>query len=322
MTRPRLKPWLLAAAAVVGTAGTVGTAVATEAGAAELGEALSERWYYTEVVVFERPEVDEEADGEDLLHGNGRVFPIETRAFRPGPEGFAAGYRLAPRARLDLVFPYLDPDALEGEPDPRPAGDAPPPIAPELGPDPLLDYLAARAAFEERLRADAYRWLDEDTFTLDAEARRLERAGGYRILHHGRWLQPVPPRESPQPLLVQAGRRYGDAFALEGTVGVTRGRYLHFRADLVYREPLLGLDPIDRPLPPPGAPAPPPAPLRAVDLEGDADAYMQLGGSRRLRDGELHYLDHPKLGVLVRIEPVAVPERLSAARADLEESAE
>ncbi len=46
---------------------------------------------------------------------------------------------------------------------------------------------------------------------------------------------------------------------------------------------------------------------------------MQLLASRRLRSGEAHYLDHPKLGVLVRIEPVTPPESLSAAYLALEE---
>jgi hypothetical protein len=29
-----------------------------------------------------------------------------------------------------------------------------------------------------------------------------------------------------------------------------------------------------------------------------------------MRSGELHYLDHPKLGILVRIDPVTIPQPL------------
>ncbi len=47
--------------------------------------------------------------------------------------------------------------------------------------------------------------------------------------------------------------------------------------------------------------------------------YMQLHESRRMRSGELHYLDHPKLGILVRIDPVQIPDSLSEAYTALEE---
>jgi len=39
-------------------------------------------------------------------------------------------------------------------------------------------------------------------------------------------------------------------------------------------------------------------------------AYLRLDQSRRVRSGELHYLDHPELGVLVRITPVEADPRL------------
>ncbi|MBV1905373.1 MAG: peptidoglycan binding protein CsiV [Pseudomonadales bacterium] len=39
--------------------------------------------------------------------------------------------------------------------------------------------------------------------------------------------------------------------------------------------------------------------------------WMQLSESRRMRSTELHYLDHPKFGVLLRIDPVKIPEQLS-----------
>ena len=50
--------------------------------------------------------------------------------------------------------------------------------------------------------------------------------------------------------------------------------------------------------------------------------YMVMEESRRVRSGELHYLDHPKLGVLVRISPVVVPDALASAYLALEEDSE
>jgi hypothetical protein len=39
---------------------------------------------------------------------------------------------------------------------------------------------------------------------------------------------------------------------------------------------------------------------------------MELREQRRMRSGELHYLDHPKFGVLARIDPVQAPDESPA----------
>ena len=44
----------------------------------------------------------------------------------------------------------------------------------------------------------------------------------------------------------------------------------------------------------------------------DPARHVLLSESRRMRPGELHYLDHPWLGILVRIEPVDAPDALLA----------
>ncbi|MEQ9005302.1 MAG: CsiV family protein [Pseudomonadales bacterium] len=272
---------------------------------------VSQRWYYTEVVIFQRPQVLEHAGEETLVRERGARLPrglrlMQGTGVRPPP--------LDPMTRLCLNFPVL---TLAPAPAPFDAiGTEAPAIAPRLEPDPVLDALRRLRAFEDELTASSYRWLPADTLTLGAHAARRARRGGYQVLLHGRWLQPVPPREAPVAMLVQTGPRYGDAYALEGSIGVTLGRFLHFRAELAYREPLMGRAPIDQALAPAtdGSDAARAEPLRALTPgELVPDGYLLLQESRRMRSGELHYLDHPKLGILVRIEPVAVPPDLAAA---------
>ena len=55
-----------------------------------------------------------------------------------------------------------------------------------------------------------------------------------------------------------------------------------------------------------------PTPLLAArsDLEAELPPYVRLDQSRRLRSGELHYIDHPEIGMLVLITPVVAPEKL------------
>ena len=304
------------------------------AAAEQLEDHFTRDWYYTEVVVFQRPRVQDHATEENLIR---QPEPLvrSVRSFLLPPDRRWSAYRLYPATRLQLAFPYLDHERLRGalleevdakdEALPARVGAAdPPPIEPRLAPDPLLDFLNQLASFEEQLERNSYRWLEPNAFTLSPEAAALARRGGYRVILHGRWLQPVPNRAAPEPLLIQAGPRYGDLFGLVGTFDVTLGRYLHFRAHLLYTEPLLGRSPVTRALPPPQAAAaglvPPAAPPRLSEQDLDPAGYMQLLESRRVRHGELHYLDHPKLGVLVRIEPVTPPDSLIAAYAALEDA--
>ena len=309
--------------------------------AEKLTDHFSHDWYYTEVLVFQRPGVQDHASEEKLAQP-AAPLPRSMRSFALPPAERWAAYRLDPQARAFLTFPYLDQEALApAAPEPpqrRDEGAAgAPAIDPRLAPDPLLDLLNRIAAFEATLERNSYRWLEADTFTLTPVARTLVRRGGHQVILHGRWLQPVPPREAPEPLLIQGGPRYADTFALEGVFDVTRGRYLHFRAHLLYTEPLLGRRPVDRALAPvrqrpPGLSALEPTPaaqrsmaeplleeLGLTERDLAPAGFMQMRESRRVREGELHYLDHPKLGVVVRIEPVIPPESLTAAYEALEQ---
>ncbi|MEM7219119.1 MAG: CsiV family protein [Pseudomonadota bacterium] len=47
------------------------------------------------------------------------------------------------------------------------------------------------------------------------------------------------------------------------------------------------------------------------DAAGEAlPAYYRMNQSRRVRSGELHYIDHPAFGILVQVTPVAIPQML------------
>ena len=168
----------------------------------------------------------------------------------------------------------------------------PPRIHPTLAPHPLLDLLSAAAAAERLLQQNSYRWLDASALQLQAEARRIRRAPNLQVIWHGRWMQPTPARDAGEPLLLQVGPQSNSLHALEGTLQITLGRYLHFQAELWH--------------PAQGPPA-------SESGEQGAFPYVTLNQSRTMRSGELHYLDHPEIGVLVRIDPVPVPTELAEA---------
>jgi len=158
-----------------------------------------------------------------------------------------------------------------------------------------------------------YARLGRGGLALGDLAARLERRPGFQVLWHAGWEQPGLGRvEAPYltlpPEVAGTARRPADGqdgeapgpgpFAmlppdirLFGTLRLYRERYLHFETDLRYR--------LDQA---PSAPA----------LLGDGEALGSpldpathvMTASRRMRSEELHYIDHPVLGVIVRAMPM------------------
>jgi hypothetical protein len=290
---------------------------------------LSERWHYTEVVLFQRTTVTETGTAERLQVDAHRVWPGNLRSLAPAGEDSRAQcptdqpYPMCFSSRVDpaagippmqlraaapgpgatSVVTAMSRPASAGmaaAPDssePRPG--APQPDDPAGGPADSQSSEAQFAQlvrdFELGLREQSLHWLPARSHTLAQEVARLERRGGYEVLFHQRWIEVLPPRRAPRPILIQAGATPGGAARLEGWLQVTSGRYLHFDAELWYQDD--------------------------ADDAG-TDRYMVLRESRRMRNGELHYLDHPKLGILVRTGPMEPPAELINALAALGEPVE
>jgi hypothetical protein len=309
--------------------------------AEEFEDLLQLDWFEIEFFVFERSEVMEHNTAEKLTqHAIWRI-PANITAQRPGEEGYESYYHLDAVTQLCLTYPpgYDAIEFLPGQDElpailaaglsgirsaqpqeestpeelPSEQVSAAPVTYPELPPNPLLELIAAAADFESELVALSNRWLPSETHLLRREADIVERRGIGRVLLHGRWLQAVPARDAPAPILIQAGENFAGTRELEGTVAATLGRYLHFQATLLYRAPNLGLQPIDILLRDDGSTA-----QSIPDLE-EPLSYLLLDESRRMRSEEIHYLDHPKFGIVVRIDPVKIPQQLLDAFENLEE---
>tara|TARA_Y100000814_G_C12316420_1_gene396761 strand:+ start:338 stop:1294 length:957 start_codon:yes stop_codon:yes gene_type:complete len=169
----------------------------------------------------------------------------------------------------------------------------------EIGPQPSQKY-------PTKLNTDISIWLSElysrsfiwetNELSLSKEARQLRR-NGFNIIQHGKWTQRVPSRETPQKALIQLGHQAGNQFPVEGYLSLTKARYLHFEAKL-------WLSIINDELSP---------------TSNDKPPYALLNESRRMRSNELHYLDHPLFGLLVRIKPLPIPKRITELAAVLDD---
>lgn len=118
---------------------------------------------------------------------------------------------------------------------------------------------------------------------LQAIADAMRRSSLYRPLLHWRWRQPGWERGQAVPIQLSASGYDSGGAALSGTVSLALSRYLHLTADLRL-------------------------------TETDSGISMTLRETRRMRSGELHYLDHPRFGVLARITPYETPAAAAAGQ--------
>lgn len=155
----------------------------------------------------------------------------------------------------------------------------------------------------------AYMRTPEDS-TLNSILRSLKWSSRFNVLRHDSWIQPIDAE--PAFILFQAGARYDDRFEVEGTLAFSRSRFLHVQSDLWYTQftprTNINSDSLE------GQPTEKPAlsedllvnyqDLLKVEEERGRfypGAVHRMLQSRRMRSSELHYLDHPLFGVIVRI---------------------
>lgn len=125
------------------------------------------------------------------------------------------------------------------------------------------DITAALGSLSEPTPPAGIEYLARDALQLAPMATTLNRRGATVHAHIG-WRQHVGARENREWYWI------GDA-RLHGVVRITRGRFLHIDADLVLTNPATGQN------------------YRAVL-------------HRRMRSNELNYIDHPKIGMLIRAD--------------------
>ena len=164
--------------------------------------------------------------------------------------------------------------------------------------------------------ARVWRLLESDQHYLEGVAKRLRSSANYTVLQHFSWQQPVVPKQESLSLRIEAGRDFSAQFPrhetsqyefsdqsvsadagsrkvweLEGSIKIGISRYLHLYTDMVYRLP------------------------RQISAASERHAVgdtilvdYPIRSHRRMRSKELHYIDHPLVGILVEARPVESSE--------------
>ncbi len=108
-------------------------------------------------------------------------------------------------------------------------------------------------------------FLGSSSMRLSGIASRLRNKAGYKTILHRAWRQNVISPKNAKPI-----RLHSDSTPLDGTIKVSVKRYLHADLDLLLK---------------------------------NGNGY-RLQASRKMRSKEIHYIDHPKMGVLILITPL------------------
>lgn len=206
----------------------------------------------------------------------------------------------------------------------------------ELGMPPPTEWLPLDADF-----SISFKELPPEEYQLNAEIEKISRSNSQQVIFHRAWRQPgldnkiampvyFKQKISELPLDTQSKMQTEvegkiistenatldsamlgtvpletDSSTLEGIFRVSLSRYLHLEAELIYREKL-------------------PAVAENEYIENNESFYSDATNTiaaedkqgviylkqtrNRMKSNELHYIDHPVLGILVKITPYIKPE--------------
>ena len=173
-----------------------------------------------------------------------------------------------------------------------------------------------------------YQMLSGDQLKMDAFDGRLVRAADFTPLIHAAWRQPAFPRGVSMPLRIhweqevpeeaplpeeealitppQMPESGDDAEevsdtpspSLTGTLTVSVNRYLHLDVDLYYQPEVADDEEAGT--------------FNLFDMfaEEETPRVYRMHQSRRMRSSEIHYLDHPRFGLIVQVTPYEYPRKV------------
>lgn len=135
-----------------------------------------------------------------------------------------------------------------------------------------------------------YSQLPESQWQMKPEAHSIRQGRRLDPLIHVAWRQPVLSPRSAHPVVLRSAKRNSaDQPLLQGVIKVSINRYLHVDLDLLLQ----------------GAPKQPGE--NGGFFPGRFQTY-RFQAHRRMRSGEIHYIDHPLMGVLILINRFEAPE--------------
>ena len=214
-----------------------------------------------------------------------------------------------------IIFENLSEEAKNSENWPRQVNLVQPEKTVQLGQPVVSDWLPVGVDLKS-----SYKVLNASTYQLNDKVEAISKSKTQRVIFHTAWRQPGLDKNQALPIYFKReiatapviqdektqnaeGTSSSDTnelavspSILEGIIRVTLARYLHLEAEISYRDKLPAILNSDNP-------------FSMLDNENERAKVQKQGvihfkqDRRRIRSNELHYLDHPVLGMLVNITP-------------------
>ena len=115
----------------------------------------------------------------------------------------------------------------------------------------------------------------ERSTTLNNEAAKLNPGNGYEVLLHQAWQQSLGA--NPVKIALSTGQEQFGQYPAQGTLSLKAEGYVDLAADFWVNQ---------------------------FDADGMLSSSEQIKQSRRLKSGQVTYLDHGSLGILIKVSPL------------------
>ena len=190
---------------------------------------------------------------------------------------------------------------------------------------------------ENNTRSTDLELVDTSELHLNQAVQRLERSGNYQVLAAAGWYQDFPPDYDSGPMRVTMGDwlEAADQREVDGYISIERRRYLHVGVHLNHwqvteealqeaqaqteanaadtgptRDMATGT-PAGQSQPTEDNPAQPNPTTVPADsaMPVNPELVTWIRETRRMRSGEIHFIDSPTIGVLVYFEPIEQTEQ-------------
>lgn len=173
--------------------------------------------------------------------------------------------------------------------------------------------------------SEGFNLLPVSEHKLNSQAATIAKSGTYTLLFHQAWGQMIHAKNTH--IFINGGKKYNGHHELEGNLSLSVGQYLKFQTNLWLTQfAPISLD---------SAPA---TPSTETDLSPSSTAeqnwpelpgipnfedstheplefvtkrIVKVAQQRSMRSVEVHYIDHPLLGIIVKISPLLQTDQRS-----------
>lgn len=192
------------------------------------------------------------------------------------------------------------------------------------------DWVELKAAASGADAKEPFYVLPSNERQLNAQALKLQRSGRAEVLFHNAWRQIITNKNRSKAIIINGGQTYGQHQALEGSIRLSVATYLELQTNLWFSQFDLNIgQEVTQQWPTiPLRPNYSEVPASRLSLDSNIDLDQELAEEntqsestssiaedsgyvtrkiillqqeRDMRSGEVHYIDHPILGIIVQV---------------------